>query len=79
MHEDHGISIWFFIGALLVVYGLIIVIASLPALFSAAAAPHVVMAHLHAGLWWGALMLLLGIFYVVSFWPDKKDHPKHQQ
>jgi len=73
MHEDHGISIWFFIGSLLTVYGFIIVIASLPAVFSAAAQPHVVLAQLHAGLWWGAILLLLGVFYVITYWPAKKD------
>ncbi|QOR75440.1 MAG: hypothetical protein IMW88_08780 [Thermoflavifilum sp.] len=76
MHEDHGISIWFFIGSLLVLYGLIIVIASLPALFSPAAAPHIVLAHLHAGVWWGALLLLLGIFYVILYWPASKREQK---
>ncbi|SFV28107.1 hypothetical protein [Thermoflavifilum thermophilum] len=75
MHEEHGISIWFFIGSLLTIYGLIIVIASLPALFSAINQPHVVLADLHAGLWWGAILLLLGIFYVITYWPAKKDQP----
>jgi hypothetical protein len=72
MHEDHGISIWFFIGSLLTVYGLIIVIASLPGLFSRVAAPHIVLANLHAGVWWGALLFLLGIFYVMRYWPSPK-------
>jgi hypothetical protein len=27
---------------------------------------------LHAGIWWGFLLLVMGILYVVKFFPDKK-------
>lgn len=72
-HEDHsyGISIWFFIGALLTVYGFIILIANL-----LPGAPitetHVVLADLHAGIWWGALLLVVGVVYVTLFRPGRK-------
>ena len=32
---------------------------------------HVVLARLHAQVWWGALMLLLGLFYLVRFRPGR--------
>ncbi len=71
MTDEHRISIWFFIGSLLTVYGVIIVAVSLPALFGGAQ-PDVVLPGLHAGVWWGALMVALGVMYVIVFWPWKK-------
>jgi hypothetical protein len=71
-HDDpsQGISIWFFIGSLLLVYGVIILIANL---FPSAAGPeaHVVLANLHAGIWWGALLIGLGTMYAIVFWPGR--------
>lgn len=72
MGDEHRISIWFFIGSLLTVYGVIILIASLPALFGGAQ-PDVVLANLHAGTWWGALLIALGLMYVIVFWPWKDE------
>jgi hypothetical protein len=64
----HFISIWFFIGSLLTVYGVLILGTGLYEL-----ATHtgrgVVMSHLHVEIWWGAGMLLLGLIYVSRFWP----------
>ncbi len=71
-HEDpsHRISIWFFIGALLTVYGIIVLVANLvPATGPEA---HVVLANLHAGIWWGILLFLLGAMYVVLFRPGRR-------
>ena len=64
------ISIWFFIGALLAVYGVLITGSELYHLGTAY--DHaVVLAELHAGLWWGILMLALGAFYCIKFRPGK--------
>ena len=70
MEHDKQIPIWFFIGALLALYGVIISIYSLvtwnqPPPDSMPATIH----NLHAGAWWGALMAVLGLFYVVRFRP----------
>ena len=72
-HDDseHGISIWFFIGSLLSVYGVIILVVSLLPSPAGAAAP-VVLANLHAGIWWGVLLILLGVMYVVLFRPGRR-------
>jgi hypothetical protein len=61
MHKDgkQMISIWIFIGLLLVVYGFLIMSQGMWELFVPQAKP-VVLAELHAPLWWGALILLLG-------------------
>ena len=60
------ISIWFFIGLLCLLYGLILVFSGLRE-FSHP--PAVVLASLHATFWWGVLMTLFGAFYVVRFRP----------
>jgi hypothetical protein len=69
-HHANTISIWFFIGALLLVYGLLIGAAEVYAMVNPPA-QRVVLHELHAGLWWGILLSLLGIFYVVRFRPRK--------
>ena len=32
----------------------------------------VVLANLHAAIWWGAVLLVIGLFYTVRFYPKKK-------
>jgi hypothetical protein len=65
---EHGIPIWFFIGALLAVYGVLIVGAGIAGLFHP---PRVALAELHAGIWWGALLAVIGIGYVRAFRPRR--------
>jgi hypothetical protein len=69
MHSS-GISIWFFIGILLTVYGALIFTYGVSELVSGHTA-NVVLANLHAPVWWGALLLLLGLFYGVRFRPGR--------
>jgi len=69
--ETHAISIWFFIGVVLVVYGALILGAGVYGLFVPPAHP-VVLNELHAGVWWGAILLAGGIVYVVKFNPKRK-------
>jgi hypothetical protein len=64
----HGIPIWFFIGALLTVYGVLILGAGIFGLFHP---PRVALAGLHAGLWWGALLVVIGLGYVRAFRPRR--------
>lgn len=63
----HGqmISIWFFIGMILMVYGAIITVASI----FAPQPPTVVLTNLHAGIWWGAILFGIGLFYTLRFRP----------
>jgi hypothetical protein len=68
--KKHFISIWFFIGSLLTVYGVLILGAGIWELFHPPE-HRVVLAHLHAAIWWGALMIALGALYVVKFRPGK--------
>jgi hypothetical protein len=66
MHRSGMISIWFFVGALLLIYGVLILGAGL---YGLTHPPAVALAELHAGIWWGMLLILLGIVYSVRFSP----------
>jgi hypothetical protein len=57
------ISIWLFIGLLLLAYGTIILGQGMWELFSPPA-HRTVLAELHPSLWWGALLLVLGGVFV---------------
>jgi len=69
MHSGH-ISIWFFIGVMLTAYGAMILGYGLYELATHQLA-NVVLADLHAPVWWGGLMLILGLFYGVRFRPGR--------
>ena len=69
MHSS-GISIWFFIGVLLVVYGALITGYGIFELATGTLA-NVVLANLHAPLWWGAMLEALGLFYAIRFRPSR--------
>lgn len=70
MHRPGMLSIWFFIGVLLLVYGVLILGAGLYEFVSPPSRP-VVLAELHAGVWWGVLLLGLGGFYTLRFAPRR--------
>ena len=65
------VSIWFFIGTLLLIYGILILGAGLYELSTPPEHP-VVRADLHAGIWWGALLIILGALYLFKFSPKKE-------
>jgi heme/copper-type cytochrome/quinol oxidase subunit 3 len=70
----HGskIPIWFFIGVLLTVYGAMILGYGI---YEAATGDYpqgVQLTDLHTPIWWGAILLLLGLLYVVKFRPGKQ-------
>lgn len=76
--HKHFISIWFFIGLLLSVYGVLIFgsgiyeLISPPAVEAQGPIERNVMANLHAAIWWGALLFVLGLVYVTNFRPGKE-------
>ena len=70
MHDKKLISIWFFIGVLLTAYGVLITASGLYDLVSPPEHP-VVLASLHAGIWWGAVLLIIGLVYTFRFFPKK--------
>ena len=71
MKPGGSISIWFFIGLSLLVNGALILGAGLYQLVSPP--EHLVILYrLHANVWWGGLLLLLGVFYCYHFAPGRR-------
>lgn len=66
--EGSSISIWFFIGISLLVNGLLILGAGLWE-YSHPPEFKVVLFELHASVWWGLLLSLLGGFYCWHYRP----------
>jgi hypothetical protein len=54
------LPIWFFVGLILTVYGVIVLASGL-----IYPHPHTVLAHLRPALWWGAIILAAGILFVI--------------
>jgi len=65
-----SISIWFFIGIALLVNGVLILGAGIYQLVYPPENP-VILYQLHANIWWGALLGILGVFYCLRFAPRK--------
>jgi hypothetical protein len=66
--KHHIIPVWFFVGVLLLVYGVLILGSGLAEWSSP---PNTVLAELHAPVWWGGLLLVLGGVYCLMFRPGK--------
>lgn len=68
MHRPGMISIWFFIGLLLLAYGILI---TGDGIIEWGAPSNVVRADLHAPVWWGGLLIIIGAIYTIRFKPSK--------
>ncbi|HTJ88439.1 MAG TPA: hypothetical protein VL349_14315 [Terriglobales bacterium] len=69
MSERHEIiPVWFFVGVLLLVYGVMILISGLA---EWSHPPDTVLAELHAPVWWGGILTVLGATYCAMFRPRK--------
>jgi hypothetical protein len=66
------ISIWFFIGLSLVVNGGLIMAAGIYQVINPPVDPGVVLFNLHANVWWGAVLLLIGLVYCIKFAPKRQ-------
>ncbi len=66
------ISIWFFIGVSLAVNGALILAAGIYQVVNPPVDPGVVLFHLHANVWWGAVLLLMGLVYCIRFAPGRQ-------
>lgn len=66
------VSIWFFIGISLAVNGALILAAGLYQVFYPPADPGVVLFSLHANVWWGAVLLIIGTVYCLKFAPRRQ-------
>jgi FtsH-binding integral membrane protein len=66
--RHHIIPVWFFVGLLLFVYGWMILVSGLAEWSHPS---DTVLANLHAPVWWGTLLIILGSIYCLMFRPNK--------
>lgn len=66
--ERRMIPVWFFAGILLLIYGILIFASGLA---EWSHPPATVLAGLHAPVWWGAIMIMIGAVFVQIFRPKK--------
>jgi hypothetical protein len=71
MKSGGSLSIWFFIGLSMLVNGALIFGTGL---YELVRPPEnrVVLYCLHAPIWWGGLLFLLGVFYCYRFSPSRE-------
>ena len=67
--KHHIIPVWFFVGILFLVYGVLILGSGLAKWSNPSGT---VLAELHAPVWWGGLLIVLGGVYSGVFWPGKQ-------
>jgi hypothetical protein len=71
--KAHMLPVWFFIGVLLTAYGCIILATALVDFSKPTTA---VLAQYHPALFGGILLLLIGGFYTIWFWPRRRKEDK---
>jgi hypothetical protein len=71
MRSGGTISIWFFIGISLLFNGVLIFGAGLYQL-SHPPAVEVVLYDLHANVWWGGILLVIGLLYCIRYNPARQ-------
>jgi len=67
--KHHIIPVWFFVGLLFLVYGLLIFVRGLAEWSHPSEG--VQLANLHAPVWWGGLLVVLGLIYCIKYYPDQ--------
>jgi hypothetical protein len=78
MKSGGSLSIWFFIGISLLVNGALIFARGIYEIIHPPP-QQVVLFYLHANVWWGALLLILGVIYGLRYSPlhQSKHNPDH--
>ena len=71
MKSGGSLSIWFFIGISLAVNGAVIFARGIYETMYPPAV-RVVLYELHANVWWGAVLLILGVFFSLRFSPARE-------
>ena len=64
----HMVPVWFFVGVILLIYGVIILATGI---YEFSHPPATVLARLHPAIWWGALLTIVGGVYVYLYLPRK--------
>jgi len=71
MKSGSHLSIWFFTGVCLGVMGALIVAQGIYETISPPV-EKVVLSNLHANIWWGAVLLVLGLMFSLRFSPARE-------
>ena len=66
--DHHMIPVWFFVGIILLAYGVIILGTGI---YEFSSPPPTVLAKTHPAVWWGALLIVIGGIYVYLYMPKK--------
>jgi hypothetical protein len=66
--EKHVIPVWFFVGLLLLTYGVLILATGL---INYSTPSNTVLSELHAPVWWGAVLAVVGAIYTFVHWPGR--------
>jgi len=66
--KQHMIPVWFFVGIILLIYGVIILAEGI---YEFSSPPPTVLSNLHPALWWGALLIILGAVQLFVHMPKK--------
>ncbi|MGH9616627.1 MAG: hypothetical protein ACRD28_07775 [Acidobacteriaceae bacterium] len=62
------LPVWFFVGVLLTIYGIITLVTALTELSHP---PATVLSQYHPGIWVGVVLILIGGFYTLRFRPGR--------
>ena len=73
--RGEALSIWFFVGVMTLLYGVVLLPYGAYEWLSGHEAP-TVLNHLHPTFWWGLLLFLFGGFYVLKYRPRPGDKYK---
>ena len=71
METGGALSIWFFTGLCLGVNGLLIFITGIYEIIHPPQ-QQLVLSDLHANVWWGGILLVLGALYAIRFSPARE-------
>ena len=66
MEKHHIIPVWFFVGLLLLAYGLLICFSGIMEFSNPG---KVVLSELHAPVWWGGVLIMVGAAYTIVYRP----------
>lgn len=67
--EHHMIPVWFFVGVLLLIYGILILIQGIAEWSSP---PDTVLSNLHPTFWWSFILIILGGIFCAKHRPGKQ-------
>jgi hypothetical protein len=73
--RGEAFSIWFFVGIMMLAYGLVLLPYGAYEWFGNHEAD-TVLHHLHPTFWWGLLIFLFGLFYTLKYQPQPGDENK---